>query len=343
MRKGVRAGPMRSGGACVPPPLPREWGREGQGVACPLSVCARWREKGKPGVTCPCVPPFHANGVLRKGGDGSMPSCAPFRATPLAWKGEKGGVGRPGGGGHCVPLICNWGGEGKEGKRGGWVVLDPVAEAQRACHVHRRGRHTWATQRPLLLIPVAHPSPLPFPFASNNARGQGYIRLRGTQCLPPPGLPGPPFSPFHANGVVRKGAHKGMPPSLPFRSTPFVWKGGAQGHVTPGFPFSHHLAHMERGHMTPCPSLPHLHGRGGDRGCARANRPTSPCQPRSCPFPLVHAAPFAQNEGVRRQDMQKGDMQGAPAPFPHPVRAERVHVTPSPFPLGRATPHTRGT
>ncbi|KAH9165533.1 hypothetical protein EDB89DRAFT_1911319 [Lactarius sanguifluus] len=115
--------------------------------------------------------------------------------------------------------------------------------------------------------------------------------IRGTQCPPWLGLPGPPFplsAPPHSRG---KEAHEGTsppaPPLSPWPSRPVHAEWARDPHPLPS-PFA---------------------WKGAD--C-----PTSPRWPRPLPFPLVRATPFVRNGGVRGQDSRQGGTRGHAIPAP---------------------------
>ncbi|KAH9037563.1 hypothetical protein EDB84DRAFT_1655280, partial [Lactarius hengduanensis] len=136
----------------------------------------------------------------------------------------------------------------------------------------------------------------------------------GTQCPPPLGLPGPPFSPVRAATFTRKGGVRGHAAAAllsPVRSTLFVRTAGARGMLPPA-----PSCMRGKGARDPLPSP-----------FAREGGALFPTTPR--PFPLVRTAPYAR----------KGHARPATPSLPlpssrHPVRAEGVHAgTPPPVPF----------
>ncbi|KAH9035536.1 hypothetical protein EDB85DRAFT_2213973, partial [Lactarius pseudohatsudake] len=186
-----------------------------------------------------------------------------------------------------------------------------------------------------------------------------------TQCPPPLGLPGPPFSPIRAATFTRKGGIRALFPTTPRRPRPFPLVRAAPFARTEGVRRQAALPlHVGSG---PTPSLlsvpPRTRGREHARpatplpspfarkGCTRA------CRPRY-PFPLGRAAPYAWQGGTRSPAhpspfVRKAGARGHAASLPHcprhlpfPPRTRGMEVregTPQPFPspLGRATPYAR--
>ncbi|KAH9028867.1 hypothetical protein EDB85DRAFT_2276245 [Lactarius pseudohatsudake] len=238
------------------------------------------RERKGRGDMPSCTPFLHAKGRGGRGGD--LPMCAPFLrsngAAVNAGEGEDGG-GR-----------WRWEGDGDEGGRSlrtqfctNWVARNRTAGMtwMRDGKVGRRGRRRRKNCVPTLLS--SHP--LPHIRVEGDARGQadapfpyitcreGRMRIRGTQS-PPPGLPGPPFSPVRTITFARKGArgHAAAPLSLVHGtlSPPFVCKGGAHRHAAPGTslpPWPRHPIHVgnvKARHPRPLPSL--FARKGGAQG-----------------------------------------------------------------------------
>ncbi|KAH9033726.1 hypothetical protein EDB83DRAFT_2319016 [Lactarius deliciosus] len=314
--------------------LPGEWGREGLGqraLVPPFPHEQHETAKGEGvglGAACPRAHPFRANGIEREGqrcpvlvhtfcangqrgretGGGeemgrgtACPRVPPFRADAAARTRGKTGEGTLFA--HPTPDSV-WGGEGMVGKVG--EARQTLWRKQRACHIS---------------------ADAPFPRITHR---EGHMRIRGTQCPPPLGLLGSPFSPICAATFAQKGGTRGHAaaavPLSPARRTPFMRKAGARGHVAP-----------------PLPSWS-CHPVRAEWGRARALRPTTPSLPR--PFPL-RTAPFAQIEGKTRG---KGACEGTRPPgpsLPHSRRRGAHDGTPprlsaSPSPSLFAPPHSHG-
>ncbi|KAH9163345.1 hypothetical protein EDB89DRAFT_1912721, partial [Lactarius sanguifluus] len=341
------------------------WARGSFALTCPLFARTGRRGQGEEeglegmgrGGGGPCAHPFRANGEGRGWGWRAYACLLTARreraaACPCAHSfRENVNGGKERGRGQRCPVLGMGGGESWGG------VPDPVAEAKRI---------VWAST--LARLPHSHrkgdargQADAPFP---RIARREGRTRIRGTQCPPPLGLLGPPFSPIHAATFARKGGARGYAaaaprPPFPCSRHPIHVETGhmrapcgratlyaRKGHTTPWpllFPFTRKGA---RGHFAPPlrvgPAPPRSPVRA-DRGRARALRPTTPSW--RCPFPLVRTAPFAQMRVCEGKTCGKGTREGTrpPRPLPSPFAQKggarghtapplRVARTPFPFP-----------
>ncbi|KAH9057115.1 hypothetical protein EDB83DRAFT_2316084 [Lactarius deliciosus] len=253
--------------------------------------------KGDRGRQALCAPYLRAKGAAAVNAGEGRSGWATYPGAPLcAMQGRQPVTDE---GGEYIR-----GGEGKGGKRGGRVVLDPVAEAKRtpgprACALH--------VQR---VSPPPHPRHPPI-----SATVPICVERRKRPGLRP--SPASHTAPF----VLRQGTlgemHEGLlPPSLsPVRATPFAQKGGVRGHL---FPLSRPLSFP---HIPPslsfAPSPSPVRTPIRTEGCMRA--PTTTLSLSSRPLPL-HSC-----EGT------------PPLPFPicaegrstrvcRPVRAGRVYA-----------------
>ncbi|KAH9048701.1 hypothetical protein EDB84DRAFT_1434112 [Lactarius hengduanensis] len=159
------------------------------------------------------------------------------------------------------------------------------------------GKEGWRASgtQPLIVGPPTSPllSSLPYPLirAKRGHKRTGRspcitrregCKIRGTQCPPPPNLPGPPFSPSMPPRLCGRRAHKGST-RPPGPSLPFAQKGGVQEHSAPppcpiplvrATPFAQSEGMQgqdmrkgdTRGHATLPPLLPHLRGREAREG-----------------------------------------------------------------------------
>ncbi|KAH9016168.1 hypothetical protein EDB84DRAFT_1443223 [Lactarius hengduanensis] len=277
----------KSGGGGMPScaTLPRKRGgadggegtREAEGVAgaCPLSACeggggGQCGERGKGASACPLASPFQ-----REWGRGGR-------------RGEE-GVSTPNTG-------------GKEGR----VVLDPVAEATRACHVSASAvscAHSGCHHLPPL--PVTLPSPPPFPFAVEKRTQEGQAGA------PPPPLHRTPPRSRVDRDALGKGAH--------------MKRGGARGHAAPlplPLPYPLSASPCSRGKVahegTPSPPLPPCVPFAC--GAPSRRRLFSPSPP-ALPFPLVRAAHFAQKAPIRVRMEGARTRARRPRSYPFPLRA----------------------
>ncbi|KAH9016898.1 hypothetical protein EDB85DRAFT_1897897 [Lactarius pseudohatsudake] len=350
--------------------LPRVRGgtdkREGAG----LEPEPTWRG----GAACLRTPSVRANraartrgkGRGRRGVVGKSARAPPFCVNVAARMGEKGGPGRPRGGGHCEPLICvrrgrrrsmrgkGWG-EGASacppafpgrplrewrGGKGGKVVL-PLVEATRACHVSAlawQARFASATGSRVHTLETVGRSPLlsstPLPSFLPSLSPAPFALKRGL--------------PLHRaqaqkGGARKGGAHEGMPP-LPFPSLP----------LCPRYPVR---AERRRTRAcrplafspTPSPLAAHSHRRGAYEGTPPPSSPSLPGpslpmkgrtttrRPQHLPFPFGRAAPYAQEGGMRKHATRRH-----PSPLAAPSRYMQEGGTRGHTTLGPTFPHSRG-
>ncbi|KAH9164770.1 hypothetical protein EDB89DRAFT_1911918 [Lactarius sanguifluus] len=306
-------------------------GRDGDGGHVARSACTGRLDQGGRGGgegDVPRAPPFHVNGVVQTGGKEGpgrlghgghsvvnagegrsgwdLPSCAPLlHKCGGAHRVEAGGDGgdeerwrrrvfvRPLSAWRGIPPHER---RGKEGGKG--VILDPVAEANRACHIRVRGILQLGGSLPSSPIHTNRVSSHPLPSHLCCPPHTGITRdlqkgdTRGHVTSAPP-------LPVHAEG----GVHEGAPPlAPPFQPRHPVHAGRGMRDTSPPLPdipgpspsTFHSAVHAEWAMRPPSPPFPIR----AERGCARADRPTSPHRPRPRSFPLVCATPFARNEGV---------------------------------------------
>ncbi|KAH9009310.1 hypothetical protein EDB85DRAFT_1903142 [Lactarius pseudohatsudake] len=351
-RMGCRGqGKWRRRHALVRPPSAQTWWRGwGEGRA---------REVG--GRRALCAPYLRA-----KGGGGGQCGGREGRATyPGGWEERRGREERRRGWAYYhtqfrtnVRIVReSRGGEGKQGKAGGRVVLDPVAEAKRVCHVSTSAdvaAFHWRATPPFppsyrvppdsYRIGCAKSVVPPIPPSSSPSRTvrHPFSRRKGerTRACRPLLIPqsAPPRS-------RRKGAHEGTPfphvsPSLSFAPCPSSSylaapvRAGKGARDPPALPFPsrgrgaygstppHHPASAPA--LPSCPRNPVR----TDRGRARPDRPTSPRRPPPAPS-LLSAPPHSrgvracEGKNTRKGDTRKGDTRG--------------HATPRPL-----LPHSRG-
>ncbi|KAH9025618.1 hypothetical protein EDB84DRAFT_1580002 [Lactarius hengduanensis] len=187
------------------------------------------------------------------------------------------------------------------------------------------------------------------------ARREGRMTIRGSQCPPPLGLPGPPFSPIRAATFTRKGGARALFPTTPrrprpfplVRAAPFARTEGVRRQAAPPLhvgsgPAPSLLSKGARGHADPGTLSPlAAPPRRGVRESMPPPFPvapdTSPSRPGAPPS-APHPSPFARTGGVH---------EGTPPPaLPftlgprHPVQRgmEAREGTP-PVPT---LPHSRG-
>ncbi|KAH9028476.1 hypothetical protein EDB85DRAFT_2256199 [Lactarius pseudohatsudake] len=325
-------------------PLLREWGRERGGQPrVPLSVrTGQRRQEGRGGAggNMPLCSRFPRAADREKSGGGSMPSCATLpRKRGGADRGE--GTREAEGRWVCAPYLrakggaaVNAGERGWEERRGGCVhtqyggkegrvVLDPVTEATRACHVSAsvKGGRTRACRppSPSSPLPPVHVTLFAQKERARNCAQSYVLAKRQTQdftvtspitknrwhnrwiVTPPPLLPvapGPPLPscprcPFAQKVHTRTGRHPlSLSPQPPFG---FAQKECAQGHTTPG----------------PTPSLfvpPRSRGKGAREGTRNPPASLFPIcveggvnagmPPPAPPFPLGRGAPYAWEGGT---------------------------------------------
>ncbi|KAH8985775.1 hypothetical protein EDB86DRAFT_2832991 [Lactarius hatsudake] len=325
----------------------------------------RTGERGGGGGVPSCALPRKRGGA--DGGEGRRRAlCAPYlRAKGAAALNVGEGVGgrltlvrlsraMQGKGASACPLASGVGREERRvgvhtqfctvewrGKGGGRVVLDPVAEAKRACHRTQEDR----------------PAPLPIPCIARRPRSRAVHQERGGRTRPPP-LPFLSLAPYPRHPVRSRGkvAHEGTPPPSPPLPpyVPFALRSLPS-------PLSAPLIRTEGAHKgrppPPSPSLlgPHPFAFARKEGTHEGTHP----------FPLGRPALFARKGGTRARRPLPPSPPAPPLP-PWPRRAVRAEggtrgwpplgptsygrgrtacrpIAPGTPPSPAAPPHTRGT
>ncbi|KAH9019767.1 hypothetical protein EDB85DRAFT_1896492 [Lactarius pseudohatsudake] len=382
----------RGGGAecsCTPPF--RAKGREGPGGRMlPFRAYRRGQVgRGGAGGKPSCAPFSREWGAVDRGSgsSGGMPSCALLPRKRGGADGEKGGPGRDFGLRPLFARMRGLGGEereerrrgwayyhtqfrtnvrivgesrGGEGKAGGRVVLDPVAEVKRACHVSTSADVAAFHWRATLPFPPSYRVP-PNSYRIGTQEDRPYIpyitrrpvhaqtrvhQERGSaRGHAAPSLSPSPRHPVRAERE-RTRVHPSptslrpspSPPTLPLSAPPIRTEGGTP---PPSFPIPAEGVTPPPLPLPPVPPFPPRPRKGAHKGTLPPAPPFPVCaeevRTRGTPPPL----PVATGPSLDRAPLYARARHPRPNPFAFAQKRGAPHATPSPSPL-TSPPRTRG-
>ncbi|KAH9027832.1 hypothetical protein EDB85DRAFT_1892838 [Lactarius pseudohatsudake] len=384
----------RGRGQALVRPLFARMGCRGQGkrqrrrhaLVRPPSTQTWWRGQGEGragevgGRQALCTPYLRAKGAAAvnagEGRGGQLTLVHPsLRAMQGLWPASpfraNEGVGRRGEGGeetwvgllsHTIPYECtNCGGkQGGEGKAGGRVVLDPVAEVKRACHICTSADvaafHWHATppfppsyRVPPDLYRIGTQEDRPYiPYITRrpvHAQTRVHQERGSARGHAAPSLSPSPRHPVRAERE-RTRVHPSptslrpspSPPTLPLSAPPIRTEGGTP---LPSFPIPAEGVTPPPLPLPPVPPFPPRPRKGAHKGTLPPAPPFPICaeevRTRGTPPPL----PVATGPSLDRAPPYVRARHPRPNPFAFAQKRGAPHATPSPSPL-TSPPCTRG-